>query len=148
MCADTISEPAFLITELRYTLGQLNAQLGDISSRQEAGGTDDRPSIYQVLEAMQRSERAYQEKYRRMTGVAIPEDAPVQDAGSPAAAFERLRIATITMLEQVEGEWPDTLRELVRQQVAEDRQRTTQIANDRKVIFDTDQRPDLNRPLI
>lgn len=148
MCADTISEPTFLITELRYTLGQLNTQLGDISSRQEAAGTVDRPSIYQVLEAMQQSERAYQERYSRMTGVPIPDDAPVQDAGSPAAPFERLRIATITMLEQVEGEWPDALKESVRQQVAEDRQHATQIANDRKVIFENDQRPDLNQSLI
>lgn len=148
MCADTISEPAFLITELRYTLGQLNAQLGDISNRQEAGGTTERPSIYQVLEAMQQSERRYQEQYGRMTGIAVPEDAPVQDTGSPAEAFERRRIATIAMLEQIEGEWPDTLVELVRQQVAEDRQHTTQIANDRKVIFENDQRPDLNQSLI
>jgi hypothetical protein len=149
VCADTISEPTFLITELRYTLGQLTAQLGDISNRQEAAGTADRPSVYQVLETMLASERTYQGQYSRMTGVPIPEDAAAaQEAGSPAAVFERMRIATITMLEQVEGEWPDTLRELVRQQVAEDRQHTTEIANDRKVIFENDQRPDLNQPLI
>lgn len=148
MCADTISEPTFLITELRYTLGQLNAQLGDLTTRQETRGTNDTPSIEQVLGAMAQSEQKYQERYHRLTGIAIPEQAPVQDAGSPAAAFERLRIATITMLEQIEGEWPDPLRERVRQQVAEDRQRTTQIAGDRKAIFDNDQRPDLNQPLI
>lgn len=137
-----------MITELRYTLGQLNTQLGDLTTVQEARGTSETPAIYQVLEAMTESERKYQEQYSRMLGVPIPENVPVQDAGSPAGQFERLRIGTITMLEQVEGEWPDQLRELVRQQVSEDRQRTTQIAGDRKAIFEHDQRPDLNKPLI
>lgn len=148
MCADTISEPTFLITELRYTLGQLNAQLGDITTRQESRGTSDKPSIDQVLEAMLQSEQKYQEQYSGMTGVAIPENVPVQDAGSPAAAFERMRIGTITMLEQVEGEWPESLRDRVRQHIAEDRQHTTQIAVDREGIFENDQRPDLNQSLI
>lgn len=147
VCADSISEPTFLITELRYTLGQLNAQLGDLTARQAASSPGTAPSAHQVLSAMVQSEQQYQEQYSRLAGIPLPAKVPVQDAGSPAAAFERMRIGTIAMLEQIQGDWLPELSNLVRQQVADDRQRATQIADDRKAVFESDQRPDLNEPL-
>ncbi len=147
MCAEAISQPQFLLTELRYTLGQLNAQLGGLTRQQETEGSGIVPSVQEILDTMTRNETKYQEQYSRLTGVPIPEKVPVQDAGNPAAEFERMRIGTIAMLEQIQPDWPDQLMEAVRQQVADDRQRTTLIANDRKRIFEGDQRPDLNEPL-
>jgi len=147
VCAEAISEPQFLLTELRYTLGQLNVQLGDLTTRQEQEGGALHPSVREILDTMTRAERKYQEQYSRLTGVGLPEKVPVQDEGSPAAGFEQLRIGTIALLEQAQPEWTPELIEAVRQQVADDRQRTTLIAEERKRIFESDQRPDLDEPL-
>lgn len=146
MSTDGISESTFLLTELRYTLGQLNVQLGDLNAQQEQHGPSGAPSVDQILKDMTQAEQRCQQQYAKLTGVSAP-DLPVSDAGSPAEAFERLRLGTITQLEQVGSDWSPELREAVRQQVANDRQRTTQIANDRRNIFEHDQRPDLNEPL-
>lgn len=146
MSTDSISEPTFLLTELRYTLGQLNTQLGDVNAKQEQQSPGGAPSIDAVLQDMAQAERKCQQQYEKLTGIPARE-LPIADSGSPAEAFEKLRLGTITQLEQVGSTWPAQLVEAVRQQIAEDRRRTTQIANERRNLFEHDQRPDLNEPL-
>lgn len=141
-----ISEPAFLLTELRYTLGQLHVQLGDLdaSSRQNTEGRE--RSVEEILDDMIRDENTYQTQYSRMLGVPVPEEGPDEQFRGQSA-FERKRAQTVALLEKAEDNWSEELIDCVKQQVSGDRTYTTEIANRRKELFEQDQRPDLEEPI-
>jgi hypothetical protein len=136
-----------LLTELRYTLGQLHVQLGDLSSssvRASAANTD--RTVEQEVASMVQDEAKYQAQYAQLLNIAAP-----QSGGETGAAgeevFIRQRERTLAMLQQAGEPWPEELIAAVQQQVANDRRHTTVIADLRKGLFEQDQRPDLDEPL-
>lgn len=155
----TISEATFLITELRYTLGQLHVQLGEMDRETRAAMMCGDRSAESILQELIASETDYQNKYARLlrvqqpasdeTTVRIPlpirEDDSEDGTGQPE--FEQLRSRTIAMLEEAGDNWPDGLVELVKEQVAHDRQHTTDLAECRRQFLGREQRPNLNEPL-
>lgn len=151
----TIPESTFLLTELEYTLGQLHVQLGDLDSEQAAATFQGKESVNQIVNDMIDCERKYQSQYTQLLGSSAPsEEVPVplpvykgEEAQGPRATFEHLRAATIDMLMKAPEPWAHDLIETVKQQVAEDRQYTTAIAELRKESFETPTRPDLDKPL-
>jgi hypothetical protein len=155
----TISEATFLLTELRYTLGQTHVQIGDLDqSAREASVSGDR-SVADILSEMRQSESRYQEQYSRILGVAsdalpeadtivpLPINAGVSEMTHEQQTFEKRRGRTIALLETANDEWSHELFDLVRQQVADDRRFTTSLAACRSANFQTDSRPDLDEPL-
>lgn len=155
---ETISESTFLITELRYTLGQLHVQVLDLDAETRKSLTCGDRSIEQILSDMLEGERRWQDRYAQLLGgsVAKPEESqteiplPVtaeEETHTVESEFEHRRAQTIAMLEALPEPWPAELVESVKQQVTEDRQLTTSIADCRKAYFAEDQRPDLNKPL-
>ena len=158
MGLETISESTFLLTELRYTLGQLHVQVLDLdpeARKQIACG--DR-SIDQILSEMVESEDRWQARYAELLdasamrddsqeiAIPLPVDAEEEIPGIEAT-FEHKRAKTIALLERANTPWPHDLLDAVKQQIAEDRKLTTEIAECRKEYFIHDQRPDLNEPL-
>jgi hypothetical protein len=154
----TISESAFLLTELRYTLGQLHVQVLDLDAETRNKILCGDRTIDQTLSDMVASEGQWQTKYAQMLRIAAPgsdsSDAEVPlpvnaDDEQPGVetVFEHKRAQTIAMLEKVSGDWPEELLDAVKQQVAEDRRLTTDIAECRKTYFAQDRRPDLEEPL-
>jgi hypothetical protein len=152
----SIPEETFLLTELRYTLGQLHVQIGDLDDSalsNETGGQ----SIDSLLAQLIDNEKQYQAQYARVLNVAAPahpDDQPIPlpvehqaDEMTKRARFEHMRAATVAMLEGAGASWPAGLREAVREQVQADRNVTTQIANRRQQIFEEPQRPDLDQPI-
>jgi len=140
-----ISEPAFLLTELRYTLGQLHVQLGDLDESMRTKG-DGGACIDEILDSMVSDEDRYQAHYSRMLNVSVPQEGGDEQFRGHAA-FENKRAQTVALLEQVGDNWPAELVDCVREQVAADRKYTTQIADRRKELYEQDQRPDLEEPL-
>lgn len=143
----SISESSFLLTELRYTLGQLHVQLADIDSsttNEATAGIYGR--IHDILGRMAEYEARYHIQYSEITHAQVPAEASGLPA-EPESTFEARRGQTIALLEQVREPWPESLLELVRNHVAEDRHNTTAIAEERKALFEQDQRPDLAAPL-
>lgn len=147
MKTGSISESSFLLTELRYTLGQLQVQLADVdSSTTNQATVDIYGRIHDILRGMAEYETRYQTRYNEMTQAQVPPETSELPA-EPQSVFESRREQTIALLEQVREPWPDSLLEVVRGHVAEDRQCTTAIAEERKALFEQDQRPDLGAPL-
>lgn len=155
---DTISEPEFLLTELRYTLGQLHVQVLDIDEETRTRCTSDGRSIEGVLQSMVNAEQEYQRQYAELLGVPAPDvrtedDAvplPLSETGEssgPVASFEHSRAHTISMLEHAGQSWTSQLIDLVKHQVRDDRQCTSELADVRRFLYDQDQRPDLYEPL-
>ena len=158
MGLETISESTFLITELRYTLGQLHVQVLDLDADARQNAMCGDKSIDELLRDLARSEDQWQARYRdilqqagpsgREAGVDVP--LPVNNAEEEPGVeseFEHRRARTIAMLEEVDGTWPAALLEAVRQHVSEDRKATTAIAECRKAYFREEQRPDLEEPI-
>lgn len=141
-----ITEPAFLLTELRYTLGQLHVQLGDLDPSMRADAAENGSSVDDILASMTRDEDRYQAEYSRLLNAAVPEEGG-DEQFQGHAALERKRAQTVALLEQAGDDWPQELIDTVKQQVAGDRQYTTQIAERRKELFEQEQRPDLEEPL-
>jgi hypothetical protein len=141
MDENLISEPDFLMTELRYTLGQLTVQLGGVGSDVQADAPEVRDEIRPVLKRMLENEKSYQDQYARLLGISRPA------AGAGTGTFTQLREQTIAMLKRAGENWPPELLACVKQQVAGDREATTQIAEARRAMLDHDQRPDLETPL-
>jgi hypothetical protein len=141
-----ISEQAFLLTELRYTLGQLHVQLSGLSSDMRTQNLCDGRTIDQVVQEMVTEEVRYQREYASILNLAVAEGH--QEQGFVGQdEFERRREQTVAMLEKIGEDWPQRLTDLVKEQVAHDRKSTTEIAECRKSIFAEDQRPDLDEPL-
>jgi hypothetical protein len=158
MGLETISESTFMITELRYTLGQLHVQVLDLDPETRSSLKCDDRTIDQILADMIASEKRWQSRCAEILHTSVPQSdggstsvpLPVEAAEEQPtveAAFEHERAQTIVMLEQVGGSWPQELLDAVKQQIAEDRKTTTVIADCRKAFFSQDQRPDLDRPL-
>lgn len=141
----TTSERDFLLTELRYTLGQLHVQLGDLGSNLRAGEESTDRTVFQVVASMIEDEGKYQVQYARMLNVSAPADEGGEETGEEA--FVTKREQTLVMLEQVPEPWSQELIASVQQQVANDRMHTTVIADLRKGLFEQDARPDLQEPL-
>jgi hypothetical protein len=143
----TVTEPSFLITELRYTLGQLHVQIGDLDAETRRTATCEGRNVDQILAEMLTEERRFQATYQNLLHVSPPkphrEEALI---GKNELEVERMR--TIALLEQAPSHWPDQLVELVREHVASDRRSTTQLAECRKSLYSHDQRPDLDEPLL
>jgi hypothetical protein len=156
---NTISEGTFLLTELRYTLGQLHVQLGDMDSRALRETQYNGRSVEQLLRDMIESERRAQAQYAQMLGTTIPNPSdtatqvvplPVNESEEepgPQATFEHLRAQTIDLLAAAGDSWSPELLAAVKQQAAGDRVATTALAECRKQFFEHDQRPDLDQPL-
>lgn len=145
MPGDTISEQDFLLTELRYTLGQLHVQVGDLLPEQRSN-SEGGQSVDQILQEMMQTEEQYQKRYAQLLHAAVP-DHGIDLLPASESPFEDQRGRTIALLEHSQGTWSQELLDMVKQQVAGDRAYTTRIANRRKEIFGHDQRPDLNEPL-
>lgn len=143
---ETISEPTFLLTELRYTLGQLHVQLGDLDDQSRQTMRCGDRSVDDILQEMLEYESRYQAEYAQMLQTSVPQEGADQQFRGHAA-FEQRRAQTVAMLEAAGEDWPPQLIETVKQQIARDRASTTQIAECRKAAFETDQRPDLDEPL-
>jgi hypothetical protein len=143
---EAISEQAFLLTELRYTLGQLHVQLSGLNAEMRTSDLCGGRSIDQIVREMVSEEARYQREYASLLNIAIPEGH--QEEGFVGQdEFERRRTQTVAMLEGIGEDWPHRLTDLVKEQVAHDRQSTTEIAECRKSIYAEDQRPDLDQPL-
>jgi hypothetical protein len=91
-------------------------------------------------------ETHYQREYASLLNVAVP--AGHQEEGFVGQdEFERRRTQTVDMLDGIGEDWPQRLTDLVKEQVAHDRQCTTAIAECRKTIYTEEQRPELDEPL-
>lgn len=157
MDTDSISEPMFLLTELRYTLGQLQVQLTGL----DLGRQDAQPgtrSIDDILAEMASTETEYQQKYARILGLpaseAGKEEASIplpidetEEAPQRQAHLERERAHTIALLERSAEPWPADLLDTAKAQVAQDRAFTTQIAEARREQLESRDRGKLDQPL-
>jgi hypothetical protein len=154
---ETISESTFLLTELRYTLGQLHVQVLDLDPETRQTAVCGDRSIEQILSDLLESESKWQARYSQIlqakprssardTEVPLPVNSDDEQM-SVENTFEHRRAQTIAMLEGVGDPWPQELTDSVKQQIGEDRRITTDIAECRKTHFNQDQRPDLNEPL-
>jgi hypothetical protein len=156
MDAGTITEAQFLLTELQYTLGQLHVQLADMDAQSMRSGMCGDRTIEQVISDLCESELTYQSQYARLLNlsesggasehVALPM-ADETEQRSSQSRFEHLRTRTIELLHGTEGQWSQEVLDLVKRQVSEDRTQTTQIAECRKSTFESEGRPDLDKPL-
>ena len=127
MQCDRISEAAFLLVELRYTLAQLRAQLTGLDDSASADSLQDGETVNSILEAMARSETRFQAHYAGLLHVSLPERVP-EERIRGVDGFERIRRQTIDMLDRVGDDWPESLLDSVKQHVADDREYATQIA--------------------
>ena len=157
MDTESISEPMFLLTELRYTLGQLHVQLGGLSTDQKPG-TGGQRNLGDILSDMASTEDRYQAEYAQILNLPASEAGkeedtiplPINEAEQVPqhqAHLERERAHTIAILERATEPWPADLLEKVKGQVAQDRAFTTEIAEWRKAQFETPDRGDLDKPL-
>lgn len=158
MSSTTISEEDFLLTELRYTLGQLHVQVLDLDEETRTWAADAETSIDSILSDMLRHEKEYQARYAAMAHAntshvagdehgILPVSAP-DDPNSAENVFEHERSHTIALLESTGTPWPDELLATVKEHVQMDRQHTTKIAEYRRRYFEHTQRPDLQEPLV
>jgi hypothetical protein len=145
-----------LLTELRYTLGQLHVQVLDLDAETRTKPLCEGQSVDGILDAMLTDEEQYQRRYSDLIGgTAAPAQTessplPVSDTDAPPTRetqFEHKRAQTIAILERGGTSWTPELLAIVKEQVQKDRMRTTQIAECRKAFFEADQRPDLNEPI-
>ena len=157
MVSGTISEPQFLLTELKYTLGQLHVQVLDLE-RDTRHAEAEGQSIESILSDLLQSETRYQERYADMLNISTPKSTgvdaeiplPVASEDVPPSrevSFERLRAQTIAMLQTVPEPWSQELLDLVKEQVTEDRKQTTAIADRRRTHLEEVNRPELQEPL-
>jgi hypothetical protein len=134
---DRVTEAAFLLIELRYTLAQLRAQLRDLDESARAEALSDGQSIDSILEAMARFERRYQTHYAEILQLALPAGGH-EDKISGYDGVERRRRKTIEMLDKVGEDWPEALLNSVKRQVADDREYATRIAEHRRGLLPDD----------
>jgi hypothetical protein len=155
----TISEATFLLTELRYTLGQIHVQIGDLDESARGSVLCGDRSVADILREMRESEDRYQEQYASLLGVdpnAIAEDAfeaplpinqVVTEMTGEGRTFEQRRGRTVAMLQSAGDEWSQEVRDLARKQVADDHTSTEALAECRRNRFESNPRPSLDEPL-
>jgi hypothetical protein len=137
MSFEHISEPSFLITELRYTLGQLHVQLGDLDASGHRSTGPEGRTVDQILSDMLADERDYQDSYRRLLHLSSDSEHR-EEALLGQTEFEHARNRTVAILEKAPLEWPAELLALVKEQLGKDRARTTEIAQVRIRLFEHD----------
>ncbi|GAC1466570.1 MAG: hypothetical protein PVSMB7_12110 [Chloroflexota bacterium] len=136
MTDSTISEATFLLSELHYTLAQLDVQLAMRQTEQSDEGVAAQ-RIHQIVARMQEDEHAFQSRYAALLAVDLPAD-PVIAPGDEAATFSILRGLTLNMF-GTGGSAPEgQLVELMREQVALDRKHMTEIADQRAGVLQRD----------
>jgi hypothetical protein len=123
------------LTELRYTVSQLHVQLGDLSADARSNVRCGGRTPDQILEEMVRREARYAGQYARL----LHEQAAVPDDGGPVSeeTFERRRAETLALLERTNTPWPATLLDAAKQQIAEDRQAATELAECRRQVLES-----------
>lgn len=144
--ADSISESTFLLTELRYTLGQLQAQLSGLNPEAFTTAGPNGQSIQQILDEMEAAEDRYQSEYARLLNIQ-PEERAVEEGFINESELEEKRDQTVAMLLKAGDNWPQEVMNLAREQVANDRQCTTEIAGIRIALFNQPADPSLEKPL-
>ncbi|HLJ66057.1 MAG TPA: hypothetical protein VKX16_01695 [Chloroflexota bacterium] len=156
MSLETISESTFLLTELRYTLGQLAVQTMGLDSETRQMPLCSGRSVDQILSEMIDRETGFQKSCAELlgttppvasdnVGAAIPLSS--EDVGASAVhRFEQLRTATIELLEGHDS-WPPALLADVKEQAAADRRETTAIAECRRAYLDATHGEHLQKPL-
>jgi hypothetical protein len=115
MAANNLSDQAFCLVELRYTVQQLETQLAHLSETQ-------RQTAQAIVDEMRRSEERFHSQYAR---------AGRRPAPAGEGSFATMREATVRLLESIEGAWPAALHDLVHQQLDHDRAMVTEVANRR-----------------
>lgn len=155
----TISQAEFLLTELKYTLGQIHVQIGDLDAETRRSAMCEGRTVDGILQEMMKSEDHYLEEYASLLGVdsrefnaaeqdiPLPLNADVDEATDDQNDFEHKRAQTIALLESAGDVWPQPVLDLVKQHVSEDRRHTTELAECRIKYFESDSRPDLDQPL-
>jgi hypothetical protein len=123
-----ISEAEFLLTELEYTISQIQVQIGDLDAKAPDAIRANGRTPAEILKEMLRRERAFQNQYARLLHVSAPATVADEDSAETTLAHERAR--TIQMLRDA-GEWSVPLLDVVRQHAAHDRQWTTALAEGR-----------------
>lgn len=145
MDTGTISEPAFLLTELRYTIGQVYVQTEGLDSAARKAVHYEGRDVDQILSAMVDGEAGYRNQYSHLLKVSVP-GAPDNPSSSLEADFEGERLATVALLDGVAEPWTPQLLDIVRQQIAEDRLHATQLAECRKAHLERDRGPNGSEP--
>jgi hypothetical protein len=114
----TISEATFLLTELRYTLGQIHVQIGDLDAETRRSAMCRDRSVESILQDMMASEDRYQEQYAQLLGVDVsslhapdqivplPMNEEVSELPQDQDDFEHNRAKTIALLENAGDNWP------------------------------------------
>jgi hypothetical protein len=145
VCAESISEADFLVTELRYTFAQLSVQLGDLNSADRRELKFEGRSAEQIFRDMIHCEEKFQAHCARLLHRAPP---PEQDdiADGSREGFERKREQTVAMLTEAD-DWSRELVELVKQQVSEDRGFATELAEIRTMALARHRPPDVSEPI-
>lgn len=137
MQCDRVTEAAFLLIELRYTLAQLRTQLSALDESACAEARSGGQSIESILDAMTRYETRYQTHYAQLLQLPLPEDGDEEETKG-YDGFERKRRQTIHTLGRAGENWPEAVLNSVKQQVADDREHATRIAELRRELMRDD----------
>lgn len=126
---ERVSEWDFLLTELEYTLAQIDVQLDGITGEAFASILGQERSPNEILASMLRYEADYQARYREelhLTAGELRRDEVGSDGDR--ATFAKLRARTINILRQIAADPSEELVGTVRQQLHEDRKHVTALA--------------------
>lgn len=124
---ERITEPAFLLVELRYTAGQVLAQLGHLNNEQRASPGCDGQSVDSILSAMVQAEENYQTEYQRLfPGFGF--NSSDESSQPMEVAFSQARTQTVVQLSVVAEPWGPELVDLVKQHLTHDRRLITDLA--------------------
>lgn len=108
-----ISSHSFLLTELRYSIQQVETQMGHLSP-------DQRLPAEAMVGELTEAEHRFQTQAARLLGVPQPD---------PATSFGSAREQTVRLLAGIDGGLPAAVCDLVHQHLDNDRRVTTDIAN-------------------
>ncbi|HZS94596.1 MAG TPA: hypothetical protein VFA78_07355 [Chloroflexota bacterium] len=145
MSEEPTSEQTFLLSELRYSIGQLHVQLGNLEPGSLDQAPPGHPTINSILDTLIQREKSQQATYARMLNLPAPSEESVE--GDREEVFDTLRDRTIALLEQAPSPWPRELIDAVQQQVSNDRQSATEIAERRTELAQQPLNPHLEQPL-
>jgi|SRR5579875_831044 len=145
MNEEPISQQEFLLSELRYSIGQLHVQLGNLHPDSLGDAPPGKPSINDILDALITRERNSQSEYARL--LKLPTPIEPEPAGDREAVFDALRDQTIALLQQGPAAWGQELIDAVQEQVRSDRQSATEIAERRDILAAEANNPNIQRPL-
>lgn len=140
-----VSQESFLLTELLYTVSQLQVQLGALKASAEGAGEVSFGHAVSIVEGMIEAEERYRAQFAGILNVEIQQSEPKQGYGPEG--FRSQREETVALLERVQKPWPRSLFEAVREVAANDRSQTTAIAQHRSRLLELDSRSNLDQPL-